>query len=343
MVGLNGTELLPEEQELLLHPGIGGVILFSRNYESPDQLEALTTRLHGLRDPHLLIGVDQEGGRVQRLRNGFTQLPPLRRLGEAFERDPQKALHLGETLGWLMAAELRAVGVDFSFAPVVDIDRNLSSVIGDRALHGDPHTVAKLALAYIRGMQHAGMAATAKHFPGHGAVEADTHADVVIDERPYATIMGEDVLPFRHLIHNGLVAVMAAHVIFKDVDPRPAGFSPFWLGQVLRQDLGFQGVIFSDDLYMSGASVAGGMPDRARAALESGCDMVLLCRPAADKDTADTLDAIPISNDPVSHLRLARMHGRRHADRPRLSHDPAWHQAVEAVRHLIGQQALDLD
>lgn len=343
MVGLNGTELLPEEEELLRHPGIGGVILFSRNYASPEQLTALTARLHALRDPHLLIGVDQEGGRVQRLRAGFTRLPPLRRLGEAFDRGPQDALRLTETLGWLMAAELRNVGVDFSFAPVVDIDRGLSEVIGDRALHADPSTVAKLALAYTRGMQRAGMAATAKHFPGHGAVEADTHADVVIDERPYAAVMGEDVLPFRHLIHNGLLAVMAAHVIYKDVDPRPAGFSPFWMRQVLRRELGFQGVIFSDDLYMSGAGVAGDIPDRARAALESGCDMVLLCRPAGEKGTVDTLDAIPISNDPVSHLRLARMHGRRPGDRARLSHDPAWRQAVQTIRHLAGQQALDLD
>lgn len=342
MVGLSGPELLREERELLLHPHIGGVILFSRNYETPQQIEALTAQIHALRDPHLLIAVDQEGGRVQRFRDGFTRLPPLRRLGEAYDDDPERGLYLSEMLGWLMAVEARAAGVDFSFAPVVDIDRKISGVIGDRALHGDPETVARLALAYVKGMQRAGMAATAKHFPGHGGIEADTHARVAVDERPYERLMREDALPFKRLIQRGAVAVMAAHVIYRAIDAQPAGFSAFWLRKALRKELGFQGVIFSDDVYMAGAEVAGDIPERVRAALDSGCDMALLCRPALEEGTVAAVDGLSIASDPVSHLRLIRMHGRGHHSRAQLVHDPIWQQAVRLVEGLSGQQTLDL-
>ncbi len=342
MVGLSGPELLAEEEEILHHPHIGGVILFSRNFESPEQIERLTADIHRLRDPHLLIAVDHEGGRVQRFRHGFTHLPAARRLGEAYDRDAKHGLTLAESMGWLMAVELRAVGVDFSFAPVVDLDHGASSVIGDRAFHSDPDVVVRLALAYEKGMQHAGMAATAKHFPGHGAIKEDSHTEIAVDERPYETIKREDLLPFKRLIHHGMPAVMAAHVIYKAVDSKPAGFSSVWLQRILRRDLGFQGVIFSDDLYMEGASIAGGITDRAQAALEAGCDMILLCRAATEKDTVDALDQITIASDPVSHLRLVRMHGRKHPARAHLFHDTAWQDAVQQVQQLSGQQSLDL-
>ncbi len=342
MVGLSGPKLLAEEEEILHHPHIGGVILFSRNFESPEQIEQLTADIHRLRDPHLLIAVDHEGGRVQRFRHGFTHLPPARRLGESYDRDPKVGLTQAETMGWLMAVELRAAGVDFSFAPVVDLDHGASGVIGDRAFHSDPDIVARLALAYEKGMQRAGMAATAKHFPGHGAITEDSHTEIAVDERPYETIKREDLLPFKRVILNGTPAVMAAHVIYKAVDSRPAGFSPVWLQKILRRELGFQGVIFSDDLYMEGASVAGDIAERGQAALEAGCDMILLCRAAAEKATVDTLDRITIASDPVSHLRLVRMHGRKHPTRAHLHHDSLWQEAVQQVQLLSGQQSLDL-
>lgn len=342
MVGLSGPGLLPEEEEILRHPHIGGVILFSRNYESPQQIEHLTAHIHRLREPHLLIAVDQEGGRVQRFRDGFTRLPPLRRLGEAYNHDPPNALQLSETLGWLMAVELRAVGVDFSFAPVLDIDRELSIVIGDRAFHGDPKVVAKLAGTYTKGMMNAGMAATAKHFPGHGGAQEDSHDQVVVDERSYGTLQQEDMLPFKSLIQNGLVAVMASHVVYRAVDPQPAGFSAFWLHRVLRGELGFHGVIFSDDVFMAGASVAGDVPERVQAALDAGCDMILLCQPAGERQTLKTLEEISISGDPVTQLRLIRMHGRKKHSRAQLTHDPSWQNAVQLARQFTGQQTLDL-
>jgi beta-N-acetylhexosaminidase len=342
MVGLTGPALLDDEKEILLHPCIGGVILFSRNYVSPRQLEALTTQIHGLREPHLLIAVDHEGGRVQRFRDGFTLLPPMARLGALFDGNPNDAVHHAEQLGWLMAAELRALGVDFSFAPVVDVDHGVSRVIGDRAIHHDPGVVGRLALGYVRGMQQAGMAATAKHFPGHGGIEEDTHEETAVDRRPYEAILKGDLQPFKHLIHHGVTAVMAAHVIYKAVDAQPAGFSRFWLQTVLREDFGFQGVIFSDDVYMAGAHDAGNIPDRTQAALEAGCDMVLLCEPATHEETVKALDGIKPGNDPVSHLRLVRMHGRQHKSLGQLHEDPQWQQAVNVVQTLDGQQSLDL-
>lgn len=342
MVGLSGPELLAEEEEILHHPHVGGVILFTRNFESPEQIERLTADIHRLRDPHLLVAVDHEGGRVQRFRHGFIHLPPVRRLGEAYDRDPKQGLHLAESMGWLMAVELRAVGVDFSFAPVVDLDYGASGVIGDRAFHSDPDIVTRLALAYEKGMQHAGMAATVKHFPGHGAIKADSHTQIAVDARPYETLKREDLMPFKRLIHHGVPAVMAAHVIYEAVDPNPAGFSAVWIRKILRRELGFQGVIFSDDVYMEGASIAGGITQRTQAALDAGCDMVLLCHPATETEVTETLDQISVSNDPVTHLRLVRMHGRKHPTRAHLFHDAAWQEAVQLVQQLSGQQSLDL-
>ena len=308
MLDLEGLTLNPEERERLLHPAVGGIILFSRNYANPEQVEELVRELHALREPRLLIGVDHEGGRVQRFQEGFTPLPAMRVLGGIYEDNRKRAKRLAESCGWLMAAELRAVDIDFSFAPVLDIDRGISTVIGDRAFHSDPQVIADLAHSFMTGMDHAGMAATGKHYPGHGGVAADSHLAIPVDERQFEDILAEDVLPFERMIHYGLAAIMPAHVIYERVDKLPAGFSPFWLQQVLRSRLEFQGVIFSDDLSMAGAGVVGGITDRAQAALAAGCDMVLVCNDAGA--ATKVLEGLEITENPPSRMRLARMHGR---------------------------------
>ena len=332
MLDVAGLELTTEERARLGHPLVGGVILFARNYAAPEQLESLVRDIHALRRPPLLVAVDHEGGRVQRFRDGFTALPAMARFGEVWDENPKRAHRLAETAGWLMASELRAVGVDFSFAPVLDVDRGVSRVIGDRAFHANPDAVTELAHAYMTGMHRAGMAATGKHFPGHGGVEADSHVAVPVDARSYQDIYMEDIVPFERMIAYGLEGIMPAHVIFSAVDPQPAGYSRFWLQKVLRQELGFEGVIFSDDLSMEGAKVAGGVVSRARAALAAGCDMVLVCNdPAAARELLDGLGA---HDDPAAHLRLARMHGRQPVNRAELLADAGYREAVRAVGNL---------
>lgn len=332
MLDVQGFTLTDEERERLQHPLVGGVILFARNYESPEQIEALIRAIHDLRTPPLLVAVDHEGGRVQRFRNGFTSLPAVARFGELYDENPKRAKRLAETAGWLMAVELRAVGVDFSFAPVLDVDRGISQVIGDRAFHASPEAVSNLAHAYMTGMHRAGMAATGKHFPGHGGVEADSHVAVPVDERTYQDIYMEDVVPFERMIQYGLEGIMPAHVIYPNIDPHPAGFSPFWLQQVLRTTLRFDGVIFSDDLSMEGAKVAGGVVERAQAALVAGCDMVLVCN---DPIAAGTLlEKLDYSENPASLLRQARMHGRHVINRTDLLADSGYREAVRVVGNL---------
>ena len=251
MVDLVGLTLTEEEAEILQHPLVGGVILFSRNYESPEQVSALTANIRALRDPHLLIAVDHEGGRVQRFRHGFTRLPPVGVLGQGYERQPELTLSRAEITGWLMAAELRAVGVDFSFAPVLDLDYGVSEVIGDRAFHRDPDTVTTVARAYIEGMKRAWMPAVGKHFPGHGAVEVDSHLGLPTDTRYFEDMLEADMLPFRQLCNSALAGIMPAHIVYEKSDSLPACFSPFWIREVLRTRLGFQGAVLSDDLSLS--------------------------------------------------------------------------------------------
>ncbi len=334
MVDVEGLALDDAEREMLQHPLVGGVILFARNYESPEQVTALIQEIHALRSPPLLIAVDHEGGRVQRFRDGFTRLPPMRRLGEIYATDRRRALQLAEQCGWVLASELRAVGVDFSFAPVLDLDYGCSEVIGDRAFARDPQVVAALAAALMKGMHRAGMAAIGKHFPGHGAVEADSHLAIPHDTRRYEDIFSEDIVPYERMMNNGLAGVMPAHVIYVQVDANPAGFSPFWLKQVLRERIGFQGVIFSDDLNMEGASVAGDYVARAQAAVEAGCDMVLICNNR--EGARQILNGFKPEPNPVLHARLARLHGRHPVTWAEMHRDTAWRQAVSAVTELNG-------
>lgn len=284
MLDIAGIELTMEDRDRLTHPLVGGVILFARNYESPRQLDLLTDSIGVLRDPPLLIAVDHEGGRVQRFRDGFTELPPMRTLGQRWDRDASGAIDEAQRCGQLMASELAAHGVDFSFTPVLDLDHGQSSVIGDRAFHRDPDAVAQLAGALCRGLRAGGMAAVGKHFPGHGFVTADSHSETPVDDRALALLEKDDLVPFRALIGDGLEGIMPAHVVYPAIDPRPAGYSEVWLRTILRERIGFDGMIFSDDLSMAGAGTAGDVVARADAALVAGCDLVLVCNdaPAAD-------------------------------------------------------------
>ena len=341
MLDVGAAALSETDRRRLCHPQVGGVILFARNFASPGQVAGLIAEIHALRDPRLLVAVDQEGGRVQRFRDGFTRLPPAAALGRVFDRDSHRALELAATSGWLMAAELRAVGVDLSFAPVLDLDRGVCPVIGDRALHCRPEAVAELAHAYQKGMQRAGMQAVGKHFPGHGGVREDSHLALPTDARRLADIQMEDMLPFRRMIDHGLAGIMAAHVVYSDVDHRPAGFSRFWLEGQLRGELGFQGVIFSDDLSMVAADVAGDHPQRAHAALAAGCDMVLVCNQpeAADR----VLDSLHAYADPAAQARLARLHGRGGDTWDALHASAAWRRAVTAIAGYDADPLLDMD
>jgi len=304
MIDVEGLQLTAAETEKLRNPRIGGVILFSRNFASTGQLRELTHSIHAVRTPGLLIAVDQEGGRVQRFRDGFTDLPPARLLGHQYDIDRQAARRLAGACGWIMAAELLDAGVDISFAPVVDLDLGLSDVIGDRAFHRDPQIVASLATAFAQGMRDAGMMAVAKHFPGHGGVIADSHLELPEDHRDYAGLK-DDLLPYSRLIANGLHGVMMAHVRYPAIDRRIASLSPYWQETELRRKLGFSGVIFSDDLSMSALESIGDMTGRVQQSLSAGVDMVLICN---DPDTVErTLAGIGTLNNPASQARLVSL------------------------------------
>jgi beta-N-acetylhexosaminidase len=310
VIDVVGAALSDEDRERLRHPAAGGVILFSRNYQNPEQLFSLTEEIRKLREPALPICVDHEGGRVQRFREGFSAIPPMRELGRHWDRDPAAAREAARSLAYIVGAELAAHGVDFSFAPVLDLDYGGSSVIGDRALHFDPTAVGALGACIVQGFADAGMGAVGKHFPGHGYAEADSHVAIPRDDRKQADILKKDVVPFRMAIEAGLAAVMPAHVIYTQVDAEPAGYSKLWLQEVLRGKLGFRGVIFSDDLSMEGAGVAGGIPERARAALAAGCDMVLLCNdPAGQQVLLDSLGDTPLAH-PERVERMRKKGGR---------------------------------
>lgn len=332
LVDIETPELSAEDRELLAHPLVGGMILFARNYHDPAQLAALTDAVHALRNPPLLITVDHEGGRVQRFREQFSLLPPARLCGELYDRDAAQGLHFTEQVAWLMAAELRAVGVDLSFAPVVDIDLDVSGVIGDRALHRNATAVGELARTWLLGMRRAGMAACAKHFPGHGAVQGDSHHMLPVDDRSLDDIRHHDLKPYQRLLRMDLPAVMMAHVVYPRVDAAPASLSRRWIEGELRRELGFKGAVFCDDLSMRGAAGAGDYPARARAALAAGCDMLPVCNNRAG--VVAILDALPEQADPVSQWRLAKLHGQDAPLRDDLMASREWRDAqTELARH----------
>ena len=326
MIDIAGLELTDLDRERLSHPLVGGLILFSRNYASPQQLAKLTAEVHALRSPALLIAIDHEGGRVQRCREGFARLPPMRSLGELWERDSQQALHFARRIGYVLAGELRLNGVDLSFTPVLDLDWGRSGVIGNRSFHGDPQVVIQLAGQLIAGLRDAGMRSCGKHFPGHGWVEADSHVAIPVDDRSLAEIE-TDMQPFRQL---PLDAVMPAHVIYSRIDSRPAGFSPVWIGK-LRDELRFDGVVFSDDLSMEGASVAGGIVDRVNAAWSAGCDVLLVCN-APDK-AGEVLECWRPEFDTCRSARVANLLPGREVFPGQ--NDPRYAEGVKAAESLL--------
>jgi len=339
MVDVAGTELTAEDRRVLGHPLVGSVILFTRNFESVAQLEKLVAEIRAVRKPPLIVTVDHEGGRVQRFRQGFTVLPSNRAIGHVYEQDPEAGRALAWQCGWLLAAELRATGIDMSFAPCIDLDYGVSEVIGDRAYHRDPEVVSRLAVACMQGMRAAGMAATAKHFPGHGAVVADSHKALPVDRRPLEDL-ADDLLPYRRLIANGLSSIMVAHVMFPEVDDAPASFSRRWIQQELRWGLGFTGAVFSDDLSMGGAAYAGDVPERARRALAAGCDVLAICndRPAV----LATLEQLADAADPISQVRLARLHGKPAPPRRELEQTARWVDSRAAIDRCMAAPSLQL-
>ena len=331
--------LTPDDRAILEDPLVGGVILFDRNFESREQLTALVADIRRLRNPALLVAIDQEGGRVQRLnRDGFSMISPMDELGLLYDKDPEEALDAAEQIGSLVASELLSIGIDLSYAPVLDINANRSSIIGTRAFHENPHVIAQLAEHFILGMHRAGMAAVGKHFPGHGHVVEDSHEELPTDERLLDTIQELDVYPYQYLIACGLLdAVMTAHVVYKEADAVAATFSPFWLQRVLRHDLGFQGVIFSDDILMHATDVMGTPLERTCLAQKAGCDMVLVCNDRAVVKTilADTIyreNSLKEANS--RHERLLQL--RRYQ-----KNSMTWDNLVESNDYKIAQDALN--
>ncbi|MEK8088219.1 beta-N-acetylhexosaminidase [Thermithiobacillus plumbiphilus] len=316
MADVAGLSLSAEERERLLHPMLGGIILFGRNCETPEQVVALVAEIKSLRSPSLLVGIDQEGGRVQRLRAGVTRLPAMARLGEVFDRDAAQGLELAQQTGQLLGMEMRSLGIDLSFAPVLDLGLGVSSVIGDRAFHHDPLAIGQLATAFWQGMAAAGLRGVGKHFPGHGSTAPDSHVAIPVDDRPLESITAQDLPPFQALIGAGIPGIMPAHVIYPQIDKQPAGFSRFWLQDMLRGKLGFQGCIFSDDLSMAGAGVVGGPAERVRAALEAGADVALVCNdPSAALEALEAAENMRLA---VNAGRLEGMRGRGESEWPSL-------------------------
>jgi len=328
IIGIDGLTLNAATREQLLHPAVGGVILFSRNFASVAQVSALIEEIRALRTPRLLVTVDQEGGRVQRFRGeGLTPLPPLGLIGRWFETHPDRACDLAYRHGRVMAAEMLALGVDMSFAPVLDLDR-CSRVIGDRALGADPSAVVELARFYIAGMRDAGMPACGKHFPGHGSVTADSHVAVVEDNRSFQDLEG-DLSTFEQ-VHDRLAAMMMAHVCYPAVDDRPAGFSDQWIQNVLRRRLGFDGLVISDDMDMQGAAPGGDLFERVRLALAAGCDLALVCKPESAKAVLDSDRSWPA----VDASCLGRLYGRammRFDEQLMVPEFRAWRDSLEAL------------
>lgn len=341
MLDIDGHSLSPADRALLREPAVGGVILFTRNYASPSQLSDLVAAIRSVRTPPLLIAVDHEGGRVQRFREGFTVVPPMRELGRQYDSDPEAAKSLARTVGWLVASELRAMDIDLAFAPCVDLDWGVSEIIGNRAFHRKPSVVGDLADAYCRGLREGGMASVAKHFPGHGAVVPDSHEQLPVDRRSYGDLL-DDMRPYEKLIGTRqLAGIMLAHIVYSELDQTPAGFSSYWIQNQLRSQLGYDGAVFCDDLSMKATKKFGSMTKRARLALDAGCDMILICndRPAAQAAVASLRDY----SNPLSLVRLARLHGTGHVMRETLLASDEWHAATERLDQVLGRPELELN
>jgi beta-N-acetylhexosaminidase len=312
LIGIPGTRLDSASRDQLAHPLVGGVVLFARNFDNRGQLEQLVADIRNACEPRPLVCIDQEGGRVQRLIEGFTRLPPLGVLGKLARQDSQKAMDMAYRHGRVMATEMLAVGIDLSFAPVLDLDRG-SSVIGDRAFSGDPADVIRLGRAYLAGMHDSGMKATGKHFPGHGSIKADSHVADVCDSRDFEQIAHSDLMPFRELADE-LDALMIAHVVYPKIDALPAGYSQPWLKGILREKMAYQGVLFSDDLGMHAAKAVGGLVERTQLSLQAGCDLVLVCQPVEVSQLLNDLDDLAIDAGPV----ISRLYGQPTVNREEL-------------------------
>ncbi len=341
MLDIDGLTLSPADRDFLREPAVGGVILFTRNFESPAQIADLVQDIRALRSPPLLIAVDHEGGRVQRFRSGFTAIPPMRRIGREYDRDAESGLHAARKAGWMIGSELRSVGIDLCFAPCVDLDWGVSEIIGNRAFHSKPDVVAELAGAFSRGLRSAGMVAVGKHFPGHGAVLADSHLKLPVDRREYGLVL-DDMRPYERLIGNGALAgVMLAHIIYSRMDAMPAGFSEYWIQRELRSRLGFGGAVFCDDLSMQATRDYGTMAKRARLALQAGCDMVLVCN---DREAAQqAVAALSEYSNPLSLVRLARLHGTGHPLRETLLASDEWQSINQQFARWSERPELHLD
>ncbi|MDG1731909.1 MAG: beta-N-acetylhexosaminidase [Thalassotalea sp.] len=330
MIDVLGTNLTAEDREVIAHPKVGGLILFSRNYQEPKQLTELVKQMRAVK-PDILIAVDQEGGRVQRFRESFSKLPAMGSIYKHAKKQNnnpktvlEQAKFISQKMGYLMALEVQSVGIDISFAPVLDID-DISDVIGDRGFHKEPEIVTALASSFIDGMHQVGMKSTGKHFPGHGSVKEDSHIAMPVDNRSKESIFEHDMSVFKSLIKSNHVdALMPAHVIYPQVDSLPVGFSPYWLQTILRGELGFQGVIFSDDLSMQGATSAGGYAERCEAAYDAGCDMLLVCN---DRDGAVTaIDKANLALNKVSEQRVKKLLGQPQITFEQLASNPNWQQ-----------------
>lgn len=325
VVDIAGFTLSPEDEALLANPWVGGVILFKRNYQHRAQLIELVSAIHRI-NTSMLIAVDHEGGRVQRFKSEFTRIPPMQALGREYCKSPEAGLCLAQDIGWLLASELIATGVDISFAPVIDVDDNLSDIIGDRSFAADADTVSLIGSAFIKGMHEAGMAVTGKHFPGHGGIRADSHLELPVDPRSMSELVSRDLKPFIQLLPE-LDAIMPAHILFPSIDAKPVGFSPWWLKTFLRDQLGYSGVVFSDDLSMGGAVSTGSYGERAVAALDAGCSAILVCNNRAG--ALDVLDVLERHYDKVIASQLERMRATKLVTWGSLEVSSRWQQARE--------------
>ncbi|TXK95641.1 beta-N-acetylhexosaminidase [Methylococcaceae bacterium HT1] len=324
MIDITGTTLSQYDKEKIAHPNTGAIILFASNYESPRQISELNQQIKSARSGPIFIAVDQEGGRVQRFQNGFTRLPPA----AAYADEPE----LTEDAGWLMAAELLTLGVDFSFAPVLDIDCGVSQIIGNRSFSQDPEQACQLASSYRKGMRSAGMAAIGKHFPGHGAVALDSHLALPVDDRDFDSLYHKDILPFKQLINEGLEGIMPAHVVYPAIDELPAGFSAIWINEILRKQLGFNGTVFSDDLSMEGAAAVGDFTERAKLARQAGCDMILVCN--NESAAEQVLEATPIEQNSIRDQRLLAMLGKNSFTQQDLKNSLKWKSISQQLTRL---------